>query len=257
MPRPRTIYGWHLGPMCGFDLESTGVDVETARIVTACIALIDGTGKTPPETIESVIDPGIPIPEGAAAIHGWTTERMAAAPEAVRPAAHGVEFVAEMLAKALRHGPGAPLIGHNISYDLTLLDRELRRHGLDLLHMRLEGAPLHVVDTMVLCRRSTGKLFGHKLHECAAKQGLPWDEEQAHGSTYDAVQSARIAWTMADQDPRLAAVPLAELHARQVEWKRAQDVEMAAFFRRKGRSFDGPTGHWPVVPYGAGQERAS
>jgi len=38
--------GWHLGTLAAFDIESTGVDVETARIVTA--AIVARGGSLPP-----------------------------------------------------------------------------------------------------------------------------------------------------------------------------------------------------------------
>ena len=53
---------WHLGIMAAFDVESTGPDPESARIVTACIVHVDGSGQIPPQPQTWVIDPGIPIP---------------------------------------------------------------------------------------------------------------------------------------------------------------------------------------------------
>jgi len=76
-----------------FDLETTGVDVRTARIVTAYLGVLDASG----EVVSSrswMADPGIEIPEGAAAGHGITTERARADG---RPAA---VVVAEVLAAA-------------------------------------------------------------------------------------------------------------------------------------------------------------
>lgn len=65
---------WHLGMMCAFDLETTGVDVETDRIVTACVAWLDGSGKAAPRVRTWLAWPGIEIPEKVTEIHGVTTE---------------------------------------------------------------------------------------------------------------------------------------------------------------------------------------
>jgi hypothetical protein len=78
--------GWHQGPMVSLDFESSGLDVENDRIITACIALIDGTGKRPVETIDTIINPAIPIPQAASNIHGWTLDRIQNHPHAMQAA---------------------------------------------------------------------------------------------------------------------------------------------------------------------------
>src|SRR5690625_7357619 len=63
---------WSTRPICAVDLETTGRDPFTARVVTACIATIDG--DTP--TVRNwLLDPQVPIPAGAAAVHGVDTAR--------------------------------------------------------------------------------------------------------------------------------------------------------------------------------------
>ncbi len=96
---------WHaLGV---FDLETTGVDVETARIVTAHVGLIDMTGRSIVEGAW-IADPGVEIPEGAAAVHGYTTDRARAEG---RPAGEVVaEIVAAVEAVFAR---GIPLVIYN------------------------------------------------------------------------------------------------------------------------------------------------
>ena len=44
-----------------FDLETTGVDVETARVVTACIAVLDADGQVL-DRWDWIADPGVEIP---------------------------------------------------------------------------------------------------------------------------------------------------------------------------------------------------
>ena len=63
-----------------FDLETTGVDVEMARIVTACIAVLDADGAVV-QRWDWLADPGVEIPEAASAVHGITTERARAEAE--------------------------------------------------------------------------------------------------------------------------------------------------------------------------------
>lgn len=54
-----------------FDTETTGVNVESDRIVTASIVEVRKTGLV--STREWLINPGVPIPEEASKIHGVTT----------------------------------------------------------------------------------------------------------------------------------------------------------------------------------------
>jgi len=57
-----------------FDLETTGVDVDTSRIVSAYVGVIADDGSVI-EQLDWLADPGIEIPAGASAVHGITTER--------------------------------------------------------------------------------------------------------------------------------------------------------------------------------------
>ena len=122
-----------------FDLETTGVDVETARIVTACIAVLDADGSVI-DRWDWLADPGVEIPEGASAIHGITTEL-------ARLDGRPTDVVVAEIAQTLRTlaGLGVPLVVYNAPYDLSLLDRECRRNELEPL-----PDPSAVVDPLVL-----------------------------------------------------------------------------------------------------------
>ncbi|WP_019548522.1 exonuclease domain-containing protein [Streptomyces sulphureus] len=83
---------WHRRPLAGFDLETSGVDPETDRIVTAAVVRYGGGLPNQVHTWISDAD-GAEIPAEATKVHGFTT---AAARSAGRPA--GAEAEAE------RHG---------------------------------------------------------------------------------------------------------------------------------------------------------
>jgi DNA polymerase-3 subunit epsilon len=122
-----------------FDLETTGVDVRTARIVTACVAVLDANGAVVSRR-DWLADPGVEIPEGAAAVHGISTERAraegGAAPEVV------AEIINELRAVLER---AMPLVIYNAPYDLTLLRFEAERYGVSPL---VEPHP--VIDPLVI-----------------------------------------------------------------------------------------------------------
>lgn len=232
--------------MVAWDTESTGVDVENDRIVTAALVWIE-PGKTPLSK-HHLINPGVDIPEGATAIHGITTARAQA--EGVEPGPV-LDEVAVGLVDALN--AGWPLVGMNCVYDFTLLDRELRRHRLPTLPERLGRPIAPVVDALVLDRavRKVKGFGGRKLTQLCEVWGVRIDG--AHDANFDALAAARVAWRIVSRTPRLKAMSLAELHAFQVEARVAQQAEMRAWFDEKRIANDGFPPEWPMTPSAAGQ----
>jgi DNA polymerase-3 subunit epsilon len=252
--------------MVAFDLETTGVDVETDRIVTA--AVIGVGGDRPQNTREWLADPGIEIPEGASEIHKITTEHARANG---KPAAEVVDQVAQALADDVRQG--AVIVGHNVPYDLTLLDRECRRHSLAPLVDRLGEQAAYVIDTRVLdthCapyRKRVSETQGaRQLITLAQVYELPWNESEAHGCSYDALMAARVAYrigTLAHMPkadwpqsirftrrPRfheLEGLTLAELHELQVKLAVEQAAGLQEFFRKTDPAAV-VDGSWPMRP---------
>jgi DNA polymerase-3 subunit epsilon len=247
---------WHKGPLVAFDLETTGVDPETARIVTACVALIDGSGARPPQVSTWLVNPGIEIPAAAAKIHGITTEHAAE---------HGraPEYAIAEIADRLFERDGAPIVAFNACYDLTVLDRELRQHSLGVLGKVFPGL-VPVVDPFVLDKAVDRWRNGsRRLADQCAHYGVRIDG--AHDASHDALAAARVAWKIAAKYPQIAAMDLAELHALQAEAKREQDASFAAYLRRlaaQAKTADEQieleqraakaTGHWPLTPYAGG-----
>ena len=76
-----------------FDLETTGLDLTDARIVTACAVELDAEGNVVGENLEWLANPGIEIPTQASDVHGVTTEI------AIRDGRPAAEVVAELIVK--------------------------------------------------------------------------------------------------------------------------------------------------------------
>lgn len=234
---------WALGAMCAFDTETTGVDPESARIVTAAVVAIrPGRGKEP---VEWLLDPGVEIPEEAAKVHGITTEQARAAGV---PAAAGVDAICEALAAAVAEG--MPLVIFNAAYDLTLLDRECRRYGLLTLHERAEkaGAEVFVVDPFVLDRRVDKYRKGsRKLVDVAAHYSVTLTEEEAHTAYGDCVATARVAYKLASTYMKVAQMSLPALHEFQKEshFEWAEGFEQ--YLRKQGKD-DVIDRSWPLRP---------
>lgn len=219
-----------------FDLETTGIDVETARIVTAHVGVIDSTGASIAAG-EWLADPGVEIPSQASAVHGVTTERARAEG---RPA---VEVVAEIIA-ALRavFTRGIPLVIYNAPYDLSVLDREARRHGLEPLADALDGGGC-VIDPLVIDKAVDKYRKGKRTLEAAA-EFYDVSLTDAHDAGADAVAAGRVAQAMARKHLATLDVPARDLHALQVGWCADQAASFQEFKRRTDPSFT-TSGSWP------------
>ncbi len=233
---------WHLGRMCGFDLETTGVDVETDRIVTA--SMVQCGGDLPVQPATWLADPGVEIPEAAAKVHGITTEKARAEGQ---PVVEVVEQVTAGLAQVARDG--IPIVAMNAAFDLTMLDREARRHGVQPL-TDIVGESLRVVDPRVLDKRvDPYRRGGRKLEDLCRTYGVRLDG--AHSADADAIAACRVAWRIAQQYPEVGGALLDELHDLQAGWARAQAESLAAYFRRtagKESWADGVRTEWPLIP---------
>lgn len=261
---------WWQQRMLAFDLETTATDPEEARIVTAALAACGGGAATATETW--LADPGVEIPEEAAGVHGVTTERARAEG---RPLP---EVVAELVATldAWLQGGVRPLVIFNARYDLTVLDRAMRRLGLGSLD---DLGELRVIDPLVLDKWLDRYRRGsRKLEETCRVYGATLDG--AHDAAYDAIAAARLAWCIGAKGcvVRKSSWPAAAaekhecvrrwdavrgdldlLHAFQVEEAREQALGLAEHFREKGQieDADGVRTEWPVVPFEAACEVAA
>lgn len=253
---------WWESRLVGLDTESTGVDIETDRIVSAAVVACGGGLVT--ESLTLLADPGVEIPAEASAVHGITNERARA--EGL-PAADVIAAVLIALESYLVDGRALCVM--NSKFDLSLLDREARRYGLVPLQERVE---LLVVDAMVLDRHVDRYRRGsRKLDALCAHYGAGLDD--AHEAGSDALAACRLAYRIGQRgeivrrvrnadDGREKAVLVKEwsrvrgdlpaLHAAQVEWSRVQGEGLAAHFRREGKlqEADSVSTSWPLVPFG-------
>lgn len=225
---------WADGPLCAFDLETTGKDPLTAHVVTATLIRIQ-PGSTP-APLNWLADPGVDIPDEAAAIHGITTEH---ARQHGAPLAEVVDQVCHTLVQEWQLG--RPVIGHNVSYDLTVLASECAR--LDLQPFTVTGP---VVDTIVLDRGVDKYRRGsRKLIDTARHYGIRLTEAEAHGSEADALAAARIAYKIARRYPIVGTMPLAALQKWQADRHRQWADGFGAYLVREGKT-DDVCREWPL-----------
>jgi DNA polymerase-3 subunit epsilon len=216
-----------------FDLETTGVDPATARIVTASVALLDEEGAVV-ERHDWIVDPGVPIPDAAAAVHGIDTAR------AQRFGRSPAQVVPEILAAiASLFDRGLPLVVYNAPYDLTLLAAEAERLGLPPLPQ-----PAPVVDPLVLDKAVDRYRKGKRtLTAAAAEYGVELTD--AHDAAADAIAAGRLAQAIARRHAAELDLTAAELHERQVAWCGEQAARFQEYMRANRDADFTTSGAWP------------
>lgn len=101
------------------DLETTGIDTNNDRVVQVAVFLCDLSFNRIGETIQSLINPEIPIPAKATEVHGITDIMVASQP------------------KFSDIGPGlynmikdCHIAGYNVKFDILMLMNEFSRCGI-------------------------------------------------------------------------------------------------------------------------------
>ncbi len=169
-----------------FDTETTGLE-PGSRLVEIHSTQLDPNGQVIGQ-FHDLINPGMPIPADAAAIHGITTEEVGGA----RPA-HLVlaDWMSWIDATERKFG-----IAHNAPYDVGIIGWELGRAGLS-------SPDIQVIDTCAMARaiKATAK---NSLDALVAHYGIT-RRGKAHRAPSDSMACAdywRIASKLTDENPR-------------------------------------------------------
>ncbi|WP_434588056.1 3'-5' exonuclease [Streptomyces sp. A5-4] len=232
---------WYEGSLAAFDTETTGVDVEEDRIVSAALVVQDAPGMRVRAT-RWLVNPGIPVPAGATEIHGLSDEHLQ---HNGRWPAPVVEEIARALAEQC--AAGRPVVVMNAPFDLTLLDRELRRHRASSLGHYLDRRPLHVLDPRVLDKHLDRYRKGRRtLTDLCMQYEVELDS--AHDAAADATASLEVVRAVGRRfAARLERLTPGELHTLQAVWHAAQARGLQAWFTRNG-SEESVDPAWPLRP---------
>jgi DNA polymerase III subunit epsilon len=153
-------------PFVAFDTETTGLHASDRLVELAAVRFRGGEVEA---EWTSLVNPGVPIPETASAIHGLRDADVATAPPATAVLPAFLGFI-----------EGAALVGHNSPFDVRVLALELLRAGLPL-----PDNP--VLDTCALSRRLALDVPNHRLGTLAQAFGVRC------GAGHRALADARVA----------------------------------------------------------------
>lgn len=213
-----------------FDLETTGLELTTARVVTACVAVLDANGQVQ-DVEEWLVDPGIEIPEVATNVHGISTAKAQAEGMAAS------EAINQIIEKLGILNQQMPLVAFNAPYDFTILQHEAIRYGFDAL------VPYPVVDPLVIDRELRFGPGKRNLSILCSLYGV--ELSAAHNSTADAVAAGRLAQAQAGKYPKLN-LDSAELHKLQVGWSEKWTKNFHDWLEKENRPVDRAEIGWPV-----------
>jgi DNA polymerase-3 subunit epsilon len=107
---------------CVVDVETTGFSPYNDRIVEVACALVDGDRVV--ERWATLVNPGVPIPPGATAVHGITDAMVAAAPQ--------LPFA---LAQVRRRCERRLVTAHSAHFDLAFLGAKVATEALCTLRL--------------------------------------------------------------------------------------------------------------------------
>lgn len=168
-------------PICFFDLETTGTNIATDRIVEISILKLFPDGSKQSNTW--LVNPTIPIPKEAESVHGISNERVANA-----PTFKDIAFqVNEMLSDS-------DLAGFNSNrFDIPLLAEEMLRVGVDF-----DMSNVTTIDVQTIFHKKEQRTLS-----AAYKFYCDADLENAHSAMADTQATYQILKAQIEKYPDL------------------------------------------------------
>lgn len=147
------------------DTETTGLlgAGVTAVCEIACVALEINTGEIIDKAAQ-LVNPGVPIPPAATAIHHITDEMVQGAPTLAEVWPRVVAFVRRHCNEHL----GLAVVAHNAPYDRGVLGADLARHGV----IATEWPRWRWHDSVTMAKRVEPGLPTYSLHDNDKGHGL-------------------------------------------------------------------------------------
>ncbi|MDR1810223.1 MAG: 3'-5' exonuclease [Prevotella sp.] len=168
-------------PLVFFDLETTGTNIVTDRIVEISFLKIHPNGNKEQKTKR--INPGIPIPAESTAVHGIKDEDVKDCPT--------FRQIAKSLADQIE---GCDLAGFNSSrFDIPLLVEEFLRAGVDIDFSRRK-----LIDVQVIFHKKEPRTL-----EAAYRFYCGQELEDAHSAAADTLATYEVLKAQLDRYPDL------------------------------------------------------
>jgi len=203
-----------------FDTETTGVDVDQSRIVTAAAVVFKG--GEPDTTRTWLIKVDVDISEVTTAVHGITNEM------SQRDGLDQATALADM--RDFLVSTGLPIVCFNSGFDVPLFNADLERKGLALLPTN-QVLCSYVIDKQ--CNKYVKGKAQRRLKPTAERYGLELSEADWHGAQADAIAAGRIFIAEMATYPELSRFTIQELAEAINTWRDEHDREFHEWLARQ------------------------
>lgn len=210
-------------PIVFFDLETTGVNIGTDRIVEISILKVFPNGNKESKTW--LVNPEIEIPKEASDIHGITNERVVTEPTFKELATQVNDLIAD-----------SDLAGFNSNrFDIPLLAEEMMRAGIDF-----DMENRKAIDVQVIYHKKEQRTLGAGYQFYCGKE-----LEGAHGAEADTNATYEILKAQLDKyddiENSVAALSEYSSHGKRADFAgfilfNDQEQEIFSFGKYKGRT---------------------
>ena len=205
---------WAALPLAVIDFETTGFDSELDRVVEVGVVCFHHGEVS--NRVNWLVQPGMPIPEGAISVHGITDAMVADAPRFAQ--------VAEELRQVLvGHLP----VAYNATFDRKFMHAEMARAGVTRDLPPAIDPKVTWVDPLVWVRELMSEEKSKRLGDICERLGVPLSD--AHRAWADAEATGKVLLALADRMPKTYA----ELIRIQDQYGAQQEVELADWRRRR------------------------
>ena len=168
-------------PICFLDLETTGINVSTDKIVEIALVKISADGSKIVK--RKLINPEMPIPKASSDIHGITDDMVKDAPTFKQVANEVKQFI-----------EGADLAGYNSNrFDIPMLNEEFLRAGV----------PVDIESRKLLDVQKVFHMMEQRTLTAAYKFYCHKNLEDAHSAEADAVATWEILEAQLEKYPQI------------------------------------------------------
>jgi DNA polymerase III epsilon subunit-like protein len=159
---------------CYLDIETSGLEAGVQEILSLAIIKVEPNGER--SVYQTKVRP-VRIHKGddfALRMNKYTDEAWASAP-----------YFKDIYGEVVKRLRGSVVIGHNVQFDLSFIDAELKIIGA-------KGFSRNVVDTMTIAYEHLTDLGLEGLSLDKIRDFLGWDNTEAHTALFDAQTCERL-----------------------------------------------------------------
>ena len=229
---------WGSATIVGFDIETTGLDVEVDEPVS--YAFVEFRGGALAGVEEGWIAPRRRISVGAVGVHGLTAPRLSSLGAVDLDT--GIRRIARRLATLC--AADVPLVGCNLAYDLTIVDRVLARSD-PMSSLRAEGWTGPALDVLVLDRGLDQDFAARPVRRLDALCEHYGHVAPCHSASSDAEAAVLVLLSQLARFEELGACSLRELQGQQAEWHARWCVDWSTRRRGGQAALFGDEEPWP------------